>query len=1164
MNIRSPYSILFVFFLLVCINVSGREPENSSHHIFETNKGQWPEQVQFKTDLNSGRLFLEANRFTFVYYNPADLDGAHHQAGLENVSSLPNPDATVHCHAYKVEFVGATSSPVVQGKIKKAGHVNYFIGNDPARWASHANRYEQVMYTDLYPAVDMLVYSQEGNLKYDFIVKDPAQHNRIRLSYEGVDGMALVNGDLLLKTSVNEIIEQRPYAYQVVNGEKKEVRCRYVLEKNIVSFDLLSSYDPAIPLVIDPALIVSTYAGSTLVTWGFCATYDDYGNIFTGGLSFGVGYPVTTGAFDVTFSGGVDIGISKMNPAGSALVYATYLGGGNKDYPHSLVVNRRDELCVFGSSSSTDYPVSTGCYDATFNGGASDIVISHLDSAGSALVGSTYVGGNDSDAYNNITANIGDEFKGEIVTDSSGHIYVASCSNSLNFPVTPDARAHAGGQDAVFFQLNSNCSALLWSTCLGGANDDAGYGIKRHPSGDVIVTGGSRSPDFPFTVGSYSIVQSGGFLARISPVTALLKVSTSLSTGLGQSFFVDLDESNNIYILGQAYASIPITTGVYGNPGGKTFIAKFNDNLTTLAFQTIIGPSSIGKGIAPTAFMVDYCGNIYFSGFSNASGYPISPDALYSGTNVGNFYLCVLGADASVLKHGTFLPGEHVDGGTSRYDKKGVVYQAVCQGLGPFPTTPGSYCPNLLTSRDICVLKIDFQVARAVANATLSPASTGCQPFEVNFSNHSNASSFLWNFDDGTPSTALQNPVHLFTDTGNFRVSLVAIDSASCNITDTTFLDIHVNAGLMHHPNVDTVLCDLPSIQLTPLFAGTGLSYGWNNNSTSQSMVTSVPGTYWVDISNGTCATRDSFIVHQLLLPELGSDTSLCEGQSILLDPGSNGSSYLWSTGDTGVTLLAGEDTLYWVEVSKFNCRYRDTMNLSLLEMPVVDLGPDTVLCPFTIPAVTLQAGNSPGIVAWSTGENSRQIIAFAEGLYSVEVTNAQCKATDTIEITVANSRIVAQDDTYFCDFTRAFLDSKVNDVNYLWNTGDTTKTIFIKHPGEYWYRISYHSCTESDSVEVTGVYGEDILFVPSAFTPDANGINDIFIPEGSDVLQFEMHIFNRWGNLVFRTESLDYGWDGKYESNPVEGGVFAYVLEYKTRCSDETRKKSGTFLLVK
>ena len=137
---------------------------------------------------------------------------------------------------------------------------------------------------------------------------------------------------------------------------------------------MLSSYDPSFPLVIDPVIVVSTYAGSTRVTWGFCATYDDYGNIFTGGLSFGIGYPVTTGAFDVTFSGGVDIGISKMNPAGSALVYATYLGGGDKDYPHSLVVNQRDELCVFGSSSSTDYPVSTGCYDATYNGGASDIV----------------------------------------------------------------------------------------------------------------------------------------------------------------------------------------------------------------------------------------------------------------------------------------------------------------------------------------------------------------------------------------------------------------------------------------------------------------------------------------------------------------------------------------------------------------------------------------------------------------------------------------------------------------------------------------------------------------------------------------------------------------------------------------------------------------------
>jgi hypothetical protein len=652
------------------------------------------------------------------------------------------------------------------------------------------------------------------------------------------------------------------------------------------------------------------------------------------------------------------------------------------------VVNSKDELCVYGSTASLNYPVSAGCFDPTYNGGNSDIVVTHLDSAGSALIGSTYVGGNDSDAYNDITVNIGDEFKGEIVTDDADHMYVASYSNSVDFPVTPDARTSAGGQDAVFFELNGNCSTMLWSTCLGGAGNDAGYGIKLHPTGDVLVTGGTRSSDFPVTPGCYSTAASGGFLARLVPASSSITMSTFLGTATDQSFFVDLDDNNNVYVLGQTNGSFPITTGAYGNPGGKTFIAKFDEYLTTLDFRTALGSSSFNKGIVPTAFMVDHCGTLYFSGFSNTYGYPISPDAIYPSINVGNFYLCVLAQNASALKHATYLPGEHVDGGTSRYDKKGVVYQTVCQGTPTFPTLPNAFCPNLLTTRDVCVIKIDFQVAHADAGISPGPSATGCQPFPVNFTNQGSGVSYLWNFGDGSPTSALQNPVHTYQDTGNFQVSLIAMDSLSCNLADTAWLSIHVHPGLPHHPNVDTVLCGQPSISLQTSLTGAGLTYAWSTSSTSSSIVTAVPGSFWVDVSNEHCVVRDSFIVHHLLPPNLGSDTLLCEGQSVFLNPGSNGTSYLWSNGDTGATLLASQDTIYWVEVSRLNCRLRDTMRLHLLEMPVVNLGPDSVLCPYSIPSVALEAGNSTGMVTWSTGSHASSSCACRKGVLGG---NSQC-----------------------------------------------------------------------------------------------------------------------------------------------------------------------------
>jgi hypothetical protein len=304
MNTRSPYLFLLVLFLLATFSGSASEQSRLG---FEMNKGQWPSQVQYKADLKNGRLFLEGNKFTYVYYNPSNLE-----VNKEGGRSLPESDATVHCHAYAVHFAGATET-VARAMMKMKGYVNYFTGNDPSKWASHAGVYEQVFYPNLYPSIDMLVYSRDGNLKYDFIVNDPGVLGKIRLDYEGVDGLSIEGGNLVLKTSVNEVVEQKPYAYQEVNGARREVGCRYVLDQNTVSFQLLTSYDPSLPLVIDPVIVASTYAGSTLVTWGFCGTFDAHGNIFTGGISFGVGYPVTTGAFDVTYGGGIDIGISKMD-----------------------------------------------------------------------------------------------------------------------------------------------------------------------------------------------------------------------------------------------------------------------------------------------------------------------------------------------------------------------------------------------------------------------------------------------------------------------------------------------------------------------------------------------------------------------------------------------------------------------------------------------------------------------------------------------------------------------------------------------------------------------------------------------------------------------------------------------------------------------------------
>ena len=233
------------------------------------------------------------------------------------------------------------------------------------------------------------------------------------MEYEGADRLFLKNGNLHIQTSVNEIIEQKPFAYQVIAGKTVEVPCIFSLNKNILTFEFPNGFDNTIPLVIDPVLTFSTYTGSIADNWGYTSTYDANGNLYAGGIVFGLGYPFTTGAYQTASGGGIDIGISKFNSNGTGLIYSTYLGGTSSEIPHSLIVNNNNELLVYGTTGSLNFPITAGAYDVSFNGGTavtvtgavpfpngSDIFISKFNAAGSALSGSTFIGGSGNDGLN--------------------------------------------------------------------------------------------------------------------------------------------------------------------------------------------------------------------------------------------------------------------------------------------------------------------------------------------------------------------------------------------------------------------------------------------------------------------------------------------------------------------------------------------------------------------------------------------------------------------------------------------------------------------------------------------------------------------------------------------------------------------------------------------
>ncbi|MDX5348909.1 MAG: PKD domain-containing protein [Hymenobacteraceae bacterium] len=789
--------------------------------LFIENKKQWPDKILFKSGIAGGNLFLEQDRFTFVFQDVKKLGEIIHGR---------SQDKEVKAHAYQVQFLGATMGMEVSKTGRSDTYHNYFIGSDPSKWASHVGLYQAVTYHNLYPNIDLVTYSSNGNFKYDFIVRPGADVTKIRMKYTGTSNLFLKKGELHVVTSLNHLIEQKPFAYQVINGEKIEIPCTFDIKSDEVFFKVKGKYDPAIPLVIDPELIFATHSGSTAPVFGQTATYDHQGNTYAAGPVYDVGYPATMGAFKRTFSGPrvstgpgfpnnpTDVAISKYNHNGSSLLYATYFGGTGSDYPHSLIVNSKGQLLVMGSTSSTNLPTTPGSYDRNYNGN-NDIFVTSFHPDGSGLVGSTYVGGSSVDGYlvDDLMFYYGDNYRGEIVLDSLDNCYIANYTYSDNFPVTAGAfqsQRNGAWMDGVVFKLNQDLTALTWSTYLGGSQDDAAFALTLDSLNQVYVVGATQSIDFPVTAGSLHPQYRGGFkdgfVVRISSDGRSLQRGTFLGTGGDdRAYLIQTDTRKNVYILGGTSGIYPVTPGKFNQARGSLFLQKMDPELQIAHWSTTVGFSANAptydvvngtEGLSPTAFLVDNCGYIYFSGWGRTQNLPVTPDAVQPVSRRQDLYLAVLAPEANKLEYATFFGGtsslnadeEHVDGGTSRFDKNGVIHQAVCTNAHNFPTTPNAVFPtNRVRNNfyDEVAIRLDLKIKKVVGNFLITPADSGEVPFKVDFKNQSTAPGtpiYHWVFGDSSTSNQA-NPTHTYTTPGTYTVMLIVQDTSICGGIDTVY-----------------------------------------------------------------------------------------------------------------------------------------------------------------------------------------------------------------------------------------------------------------------------------------------------------------------------------------------------------------------------------------
>lgn len=1192
---RRRYTVQLLWILILSIAFAF---EANAQMEFVENKGQWHSNVQYKGDFNSGALFLEKNGFTMLMNDASDIErlsgSIHGHSHSQKEPVDPTKPVNIRSFVYKMKLLGASNASVNPEK-PFPSHNNYYLGNDRNKWASDCKLYQAVTYQNIYPNIDIRYYSDGGNLKYDFIVHPGGNPSRIAMQYDGPDELLVKNRELIIRTPLGEIKELSPYTYYNNFGKPIDVDCKFVVRNNVVTFDV-GKYDTKSVLIIDPTIIFSTLSGSTADNWGYSATPGPDGTFYSSGIAFGSGYPVSPGAFQTSYNGGTaegtligyDVAIFKFSSDGRRRIYATYLGGSANEQPHSMIVDPQGDLIITGRTNSGNFPTSSPTIGF---GGDFDIFLTKFNANGTALLGSRKIGGSASDGVNirpkyvgatgkeSLRRNYGDDARSEVIVDAANNVILAACSQSPDFPVTPGAvQAGFGGrQDGIVLKMTSNLSTLIFSTFFGGSGDDACFSTDINPiSGNIYIGGGTTSNNLPGDKSSvafpnYQGGETDGFVTIISnDGTRIIKTTYQGTPGADIVYGLKFDKTGFPYIMGTTTGSWRIVNATFSNGGGKQFISKLQPDLSAYVYSTVFGTNSADPNISPIAFLVDRCENVYVSGWGGGIN---NNQAYSSGTTAGmqevnplpsipaadgsDFYFFVLERNATRQLFGSHFGqsggvGDHVDGGTSRFDANGVIYQAMCANCGgriAFPTTPGAWSSrnNAGSGCNQASVKIEMNFA-GVGSAVQSSINgvvnkrSGCVPLEVTFRDSLNlGKKFYWNFGDGSPVqiTTTNNITHTFTTVNVFTVMLISEDSSTCNIRDTSYLTIKTgnNVANLDFNYQKLPPCESLTMQFNNLSTPTTGSFApnafiWDFGDRSPREVSglnpprthtySAPGNYKVTLylqDTLFCNAPDSISKNVRISPFVKakfttSPLGCAPYDAVFLNTSEGGTDFIWNFGDGQTSILENPTHTYPIGTYSVTLIAKDTNTCNKIDTSA----------PFIIRVV-----EKPG-ASFDWSPNPPQ----------------------------ENTPV-------------RFQNTSVRDVRYLWNFGDGESST-LENPVHLYNEtrtytaelIVYNEAGCSDTARRdVPVLIVPLLAVPNAFTPGKFGENAVITIKGFGIGKMNWSIYNRWGQLVFQTNSRKQGWDGTYKGKLQPMDVYAYTLDVEFTDGQKVRK-TGDITLIR
>jgi hypothetical protein len=670
--------------------------------------------------IRGGIEFLSHGLGYSVFLSPTKADVVSPASGSFPVSN----------RVVELEWLGANSAPrKMEGREPQPGVSNYLLGNDRSRWHRRLGQFSRVKAPEVYPGIDVTYYGSQQQLEFDLTLHAGADPDLIRLGVKGAYKVQLnAEGEVSLLLHEGEVRLQKAEIYQMRGKARQKVAGRYVLLAEHQIGLKLGAYDHTRALVIDPVLSYAMMFGGVhgfsndLLT---ALAIDANGNAYVAGTTCAPDFQVTPDAFQTV--GGLaanysyfckDVFVTKINSSATALLYSTYLGGSQVDVPMHLAIDSSGSAYVTGGTQSSDFPVTAGAYDTTFNNtgscashlfsGCTDAFVTKLSADGSSLLYSTFLGGSNVD------------FGTAIALDSSNNAYVGGATNSTDLPVSSNAvqKSYGGGTcnakpcfDGFLAKLSADGKSLIYLTYLGGNDDDFILSVTVDSSGSAFVAGGTGSTNFPITANAYQTHRAGttdqtdGFFTKLNSSASQLLYSTYLGgSDTDYATSLEIDSAGNAYVVGATGSSdFPTTAGVfqsrYAGPSpsacsftllnygtaacGDVFVSKLNpqkSGTASLVWSTYLGGSSDD---AAFSVAVDSTSHVWLTGLADSTNFPTTPDAYRSATSGG--YLSELSADGTKLVFSTMLGG--IGMGVA-VDASGAAYLS---GSGSPPSTPGVY-----------------------------------------------------------------------------------------------------------------------------------------------------------------------------------------------------------------------------------------------------------------------------------------------------------------------------------------------------------------------------------------------------------------------------------------------------------------------------------------